>query len=304
MDIYGFVNSDDVRTYLMDIGYDFSVLEATWLIKNCKNLTQSKRHGAWNELMQTMPDCFISGDANLISDNKLFEYLQKTMELENKMISEFYSCSGKCVYTCEAKFLHNGAHVSAWDPSCYSTVEKCIEGLKETYGEQDYTEFYITKQYIDVRKEARLKLTPDLQVISCKDEGITEKERSFLDSGLSSMSLSIPVPFTKGDILYAPFSDINPDEPFVFDHQGVDRLDREYQGFIQENKNPAMGATGYCVDWAKHLYKKTTDNYLDLAYYTLELTSEKVLLKKVSDFLKGEMDLVEYSDAVWHNEPR
>ena len=44
MDITRFINSRDIREHLKKIGYQFTSLEAAWLIWQCKNITLAEKH--------------------------------------------------------------------------------------------------------------------------------------------------------------------------------------------------------------------------------------------------------------------
>jgi len=90
VDILRFINSKDIRKHLKDIDYKFNSLEAAWLIYQCHDATIDEKHKAWNELIETMPDCKI--EERYFSDHQesLHDYLKKYIEVENKLIKEFY----------------------------------------------------------------------------------------------------------------------------------------------------------------------------------------------------------------------
>ena len=57
MNIYNFINSKDVRKYLQDIDYQFTTPEAAFVVYWCKHATLDKKIEAWQEIIETMPDC-------------------------------------------------------------------------------------------------------------------------------------------------------------------------------------------------------------------------------------------------------
>ena len=52
LEICRFVNSKDIRKYLMDIHYVFSASEAAWLVNQCYRATLQEKMDAW---MQDIP---------------------------------------------------------------------------------------------------------------------------------------------------------------------------------------------------------------------------------------------------------
>ena len=60
VDVCRFINSKDIRDYLRSINYQFTPIEAAWLIYYCRELTLQEKHAAWQELIDTMPDCPIA----------------------------------------------------------------------------------------------------------------------------------------------------------------------------------------------------------------------------------------------------
>ena len=59
MDVLRFINSKDIRKHLESIGYEFTSLEAAWLIRRCRSAAIAEKHAAWEELIAAAPDCEI-----------------------------------------------------------------------------------------------------------------------------------------------------------------------------------------------------------------------------------------------------
>ncbi len=57
MDIYKFVVSNSIRNYLKRINYKFSTQEAAFLVWYCETATLEEKFGAWEEIINTMPNC-------------------------------------------------------------------------------------------------------------------------------------------------------------------------------------------------------------------------------------------------------
>ena len=56
MDILNFVNSKDIKNYLLDIDYKFSTIECAWLVYQSAYTTLNEKHSAFNEILENMPD--------------------------------------------------------------------------------------------------------------------------------------------------------------------------------------------------------------------------------------------------------
>ena len=60
MNLYKFINSKDVRKYMEELHYQFSILEAAFVIYHSTQVTLQEKMDAWLELTDTMPDCSIT----------------------------------------------------------------------------------------------------------------------------------------------------------------------------------------------------------------------------------------------------
>lgn len=89
MNILRFINSKDIREHLRSIRYEFNSLETAWLIYQCHDATIDEKHKAWNELIETMPDCPIEKRLNTVAQDSLHAFLRLYMTLEDKYMNEF-----------------------------------------------------------------------------------------------------------------------------------------------------------------------------------------------------------------------
>lgn len=100
MDIYRFINSKDIRNYLKKINYEFTPVEAAWLIWKCLDITREGKHKAWQEIIDTMPDCPIEVyEGNDVDRyDSLHEVLKECMITYNsheQRTIPFYICNFK-----------------------------------------------------------------------------------------------------------------------------------------------------------------------------------------------------------------
>ena len=89
-DIFSFINSRDIRIHLRKISYPFRTDEAAWLIYQCRDVTIKEKHKAWQELIETMPDCRIEQRHNTAPQESLHVFLREYMALEDRLASAFY----------------------------------------------------------------------------------------------------------------------------------------------------------------------------------------------------------------------
>lgn len=117
MDIYQYMNSKDIRDYLIEIQYQFSPLEAAGMIYRSDHHTLEEKFEAWEELIRTTQDCEIP---KRYKNGMVYQY-------------QFY-CPGDvdmCI-----------------DKGIYSSLDKCWENLQEDMDLDMYV-IEIYKQRID-----------------------------------------------------------------------------------------------------------------------------------------------------------
>ena len=82
MNFYKFVNSKDIREHLKELGYEFTSIEAAWLVWQSEFISLKEKHKAWAEIIETMPDCEIKERNNTAPQPSLHRY-----------------CLGKCCFS-------------------------------------------------------------------------------------------------------------------------------------------------------------------------------------------------------------
>ena len=91
----------ETQEYGKKTGYTPSAAEATWLIKQDKDLTLEEKHKAWKDILTNMPDCAFDShgtydDANIDS---VHNFLSEYMALENRLLERFHKKESNAVYT-------------------------------------------------------------------------------------------------------------------------------------------------------------------------------------------------------------
>ena len=51
-----FINSKDIRQYLLHIGYSFTTVEAAWIVYKCHTATLRDKYDEWKQIIAEMPD--------------------------------------------------------------------------------------------------------------------------------------------------------------------------------------------------------------------------------------------------------
>ena len=126
MDILSYINSDAIREHLKEIDYQFSSLEAAWLIYACKKLSYEKKRDAWNELISTMPDCEIPKRSDCKGWPSLHKFLAEYIDITDKELEDFYREEplGQFVYKYSYRYEDDHGWTEEYDVD-YLSVRAC-----------------------------------------------------------------------------------------------------------------------------------------------------------------------------------
>lgn len=307
MNYYKFINSKDIRTYLEKIEYKFTSLEAAWLIWQSQCSSLEEKHIAWNELIATMPDCEIHKRSNTEPHPSLHGFLRELILLQKRQIQLLYTCEPNAVYSYSV-FIHEYSDWSDGDGELFSSFEMCFEKAlvicKEYYKSNSHSDLkcYLEKCRIRINKilldnagyHAEVEFNGLGDTISIRNYiNLSTHEDNLVYYGFDGMWFAFPTPFKKGDILKGCNYY---DEFFVFLEMDTDCEVREQ---LQRNGDCAdMIARGYFQDTDNgNIYYECMHNYMNLEYYRDNITGVRRILKALSSYLKGEIDIDLYSNA-------
>lgn len=282
MDFYSFINSSDISNYLREIGYEFTSLEAAWLVYQNNNASLDQKITAWEYIISNMPDCEVPDRPNCIYRKSLHETLRKYINILIKNHDQFLADTGDAFYRC--RYLWK----SGWDnDDVFHTQLASALSDKEVYYE-DIVKFTISKH---IPKQTLPQkacynnhgLMTDIDIRPESDE--EEELNSYFLDGLW---FSFPVPFKKGDIVTT--SVLSGNDLFVIDDCVA------WEGFhndkLKENGDRTdMCAYGYSQEDNGTIYHECMHSYMDLEYYRGPLNADKRFLKALSNFLKGKIVL-------------
>ena len=297
MDLYQFVNSRDIREHLKKINYQFSTLEAAWLVFQA-DVTLEEKHAAWKEIIDTMPDCEMEERHWTCPRASLYEYLKDMMAEQQSHLKVMQKPENDYYYMLRFKEKDDWYN----DDNVFRTYEEVLSYASRNFSE-DWCQAWriIRRRYGEKPRYFEETMRPDgtLLGISLWGETTTEEDRNS-DQNLLGLWFDFPTPFKKGDIIWNPK---RPDGfcggPFVTLGVGTDGLKESViQSMRNGGDNSDMCASGYFVEEdSGYVYREVTDNYMDMEFYREELTDGYRTLKSFSSFVKGEIDEVLLAQA-------
>ena len=275
MNYYRFLNSKDVRAHLETIAYQFSPLEAAWIVYRSKTATLREKHKAWQSIIETMPDTEIDFDRWGARRDSLHAFLREYMAMESRLIYTFYDLGNLALYNYyEPDF--DCVDVLVDHRGVYYDLEACLDDALNG-SDAAFVELY----RMDLTNGKRLRMTFDRQrspvrIIPEYELWLPDEEllrESFLTLGsFSHFPFQIPLPFQKYDLICEP----DPD-PELYDLGYT-----LYEG------------PGYTL-YADELDKERV-TLEDLT----ELPREVILMNILREYMKGDISLRELIDRFSH----
>lgn len=298
-----FINSGDIRAYLCKMGYAFSAEEASWLVWQSKYTSLKEKHGAWNEIINTMPDCEIAERLNTKARPSLHQFLRDLMALDVRCLESMKRDGDSTVYSFKYR-LENETEWETEDQHLYADFSQCFEAaLNECKDQSENSEIdgcriRIQKRWFDgTNSSIEAELMPDGEVCAILNYGIcTDEECDLLHHGFGGMWFSFPIPFKKGDILVERACHAS--APFVL--ESVANTSEDVERCAWSGDSSDMLAWGYFqMPDNGNIYHDCMHGYMDLEYCREELTGVLCVLKALSSYLKGEIDISLYSNAYY-----
>lgn len=284
MNIYEFVNSRDIREYWQKIGFMPNAPESAWLIYQSNNHTIEEKHTAWEWIIKNMPDCEVSGKNIETPQKSLHAFLRRYMEIEDSLISDFFTAEASAVYTYRALWKSDFEKYD--DRTEWHKVDSIFATFEETYADATaddelaplFLEF--EKKHLGAHaKSIRVRMTPDKKPVFLDEEFFfqTTEESDLYYNFFFYLHFDFPIPFKKGDIIRpAKVKYKNPrawDATFVI-------------GDKDENGTPM----GYMAE-DEYVYHERIYNYMDFELLEGEPRTYRRMLLPISKYIKEEIDL-------------
>ena len=284
MDVFRYINSEDIREHLRESGYTFSSLEAAWLIYQCKNISLKEKHTAFNELIDTMPDCEIEKRNHTVPQKSLHRFLKRYMAIENRHMDTFYS-SRNSAYSFRY-IMKDGSEEC--DDGLYSSLEtlKCAVGADENVAKIRCEKIILNQRHSRMTAD----FTVDFEMLDIQPEDLpANADFDIYYRVFSGLFFEFPTPFMPGDIV----CDNTCGDPFVLAEIGLSRFEDEKtkRSVKRFGDNSDMHAAGYfqCEDGS--VYYDVMHNYMNLEYYRKKSAGTRRILTTLSNYIKGEIDL-------------
>ena len=321
MNIFRFINSKDICGYLRELQYQFTVPEAAFLIYMSRTVPLKEKFHAWQEIINTMPDCSMKERFNMKAIPSFHQFLEDYMALQKKMLAGFYQ-QEKAVYTIE--FYEKELGKNDWvDLGLYfPDYQTAVSNLTENWLEDDGEKIRITKHYFAdgaIKQEKELWIETDwqLNVLSLGEKDCLSDSEIDIAITFEGMWFSFPTPFHRGDILV---DQKDPDSPIVLQDistWGQEELLRNgFSGDDSFVKNAekrlercqSHGDTSdmnYCAYYLSadrtgeyHLCSEVFWSYLDLERYEKPLEGEAKILSVAAGGIQPDRQTIRISILV------
>lgn len=302
MKIYDFINSKDIRTHWEKIGYTTSPLEAAWLIWQSKNHTLQEKHTAWQELIDTTPDCEIS---TYRYENGLHSFLEAYMAVERSLIADFGKREENAVYTYAPitdRRYSSGVFFHTFE-------EAYADACKQEYDHGTDCLAFV-KAYIvgTPKKEITVLWNKDKKVTGVDEfHYLSEKNEADLNifTVFEDLWFKFPVPFQKGDLVRRATGKYDSQESY--DTFVLTKLCTEWEDCDRRLRCCMdMIASGYFADENGNFYGECIHAYMDLEYAKNRLKPHERILIPLSRHMTGKTDIVKtleiYRDILCKNE--
>lgn len=184
MDIYNFINSKDVAEYLKSINYNFSIMEASYIVYQCHNTTLKQKIEAWQEIIKTYPDC--SYKRKRIDIESMHQFLRSYIFLKQRGLENFYRNNDEAVYLYWWESSEDDMVNASTDfDAVFSNYENCYEHflkqIEENYFGVDTLEnITFRKVWLDPSnnygKYISLELNGKYEVMSVSESDMSDDE--------------------------------------------------------------------------------------------------------------------------------
>lgn len=299
MDFLHFVNSSAVRSYLQEIRYQPTALEAAWLAYQCEFLSLEEKCAAWREIIDTIPDCPTGSRTSGMKPehrDSMHTFLQAYIAQQEKLAAAFMQADEPAIYDVQYHLLPKGERFwRQWRKidEDFPTLEACLQAVPQDEGEikqltvSKYNtkgDFLMAAEFLPDRRLASAEPRPGSLYAMNMEKSEWAVYTGVLDPvGNSHQMLNFPLPFHPGDLLYNPN---NPEATFC---GGV---------FVAAQTDSYCHCLGF-FQWENQPDKiiPLISRIMDCEYYPAEaLTERHRLISLLSEFLKGKHSPWDFAD--------
>ena len=288
IDISKFVNSKDILHYWEEIDCikDFTPIQLAYIVYQSKKATIKEKQDKYKEIISTCNDVIL--DNRQHKGVSFFSLLNNYIDFQDKIVEKFYEKEALSCYTIGTREKDDSYGDYHDSDKVFSSPDIALQEEKD----DAVVVYKVSKKYIDSEKCIDVTFNRDMEImsgfISYFDD--VDNIQDFLDY----FYFSFPLPFKKGDILtdsthYFTYRDST--VVFVLD----ELLDNDPS---YRNKHLEFGD---CSDMIALCYQQYGEegkiiydhrhNILDYEYFRGELDGRKRILKSISAYLKGKINL-------------
>lgn len=321
MNVYRFLNSRDIRDYLIETKYEFAPDEALFVILTSRNSTVGEKQTALSELADAFPDFIIEKRRSDIKKRTLAHFAKDYIEVQNAVIKQFFDNDGGIYFS---DFLFDSGFYGFSDSHVFGTFNDAFNDCcDDSFPKNDYSYVIkIKKVYVSGKRSITLFFRQDKSVVNVEYENAQDAndEKEALIGYPEWMWVSVPTPFKRGDILYntcyaanesnKPFEtdrilvlDYLPswDERtlkkngFTSDAQRINGIDFNFLKKKQRRwrcygDTSDMLAVGCTVSTIGEIRYDSIATYLDFEHFRGESTDSLGIYTILSGFYKGRID--------------
>ena len=284
-DDYNLINSRAISDYCRSIKHSFNTEELAVLVYRNNKMSIDEKIEKYKDLMANYPDMEVIKRINCKHYNSVKTMIKNEINRLEKLYKEFIQ-EEDAIYTWNEKYGNYTAKT-------YKEICKDIESYIKEYN--DTTSYVITKKYFDKRKK---NIFANFNVENKKSKlvNITKIDKEFLD--IDGIFLNIPTPFKKGDILISNSNVKNIGDCgdiFVLEYLCTwrDKL-KEYLSRGNYDSSDMIAYAYYLYGYGENSTEFIRDDkwdYDSFEYYDDELTGNNRILKDISSFIKGKIEL-------------
>ena len=306
MEVYNLINSKAIREHCKKIKHQFNTEEIAVLIYRCKTISIKEKIKLYNELIKNYPNMELIKRVDLKNYNSVKDMVKSeitrlqtlTQMLKKDEIEAIYTYNYWCKYNTQNYGIIEGKEEYRDIYKTFKEVQKLIDDTIKEDEKKEIISFSIRKrttsktQKYDIRAEYILDENRKLKMVN-----IYNFEDEWLY--ISNIGINIPTPFKKGDLLItnslSPFSEgyilKNEEVPFVLKH--LCTWNEKIQKMLSKGSfdSSNMRAVGYLLTYEGSIYTDDVFDYDSWEYFEGELEGKDKILKEISSFLKGDIDL-------------
>lgn len=295
-DDYNLINSRAIADYCRSIRHKFNTEELAVLVYRNQRMSLEEKIAKYNDLIKNYHDMEVIERINCKHYSSVKTMIKDEIKRIKILNKKLIQDDENSIYTwtefnkSTQKYEHSGDIEHT-----FKTYKEAFKNIMEYIKEYDDTiSFRITKKYFDKRKE---KIFADYNVENRKAilVNISESNKPFLD--INQIFLNIPTPFKKGDILisnnltmcsYGESNDI-----FVLEYLCTWR--KNLERYLANGNYDSSDMIGYGYffinDNTTEFVRDHKWDYDSFEYYDGELTGRDRILKDISSFVKGKIEL-------------